>query len=71
MSKLDELLRIYKPVFTTHEARMTEGQYEIMKQAIKALYLELIGEDEKDYDEDRFIGRNQIRAELRQKVEEL
>lgn len=53
---------------------------DIAKAQIKALFLELIGEDEKPHlrigpfsytDSDEIVNRNQLRKELRTKVEEL
>lgn len=63
MSKLDDILQPRSPLMR------------LRKQQIKDLMLEIIGEDEEvdNFDDDEYQKerRNDLRTELRQKVEEL
>ena len=74
MSKLENHLIRY----TKGWEKSDEQQMNVSKEQIKALFLELIGEDEKATSDDAFdtvrsarLGRNDLRAELRAKIEEL
>lgn len=75
MSKLDDTLTEahyahYDSIDGTDECKAAISE---AKRAIKDLFLELIGEPDERYkgDNDGYGWRNDLRAELRKKVEEL